>query len=217
MNANVFRHRQATRGLILTLILAAALLLGPRVQAAETLPANFAAPSNLVVYEQGSGNKTMMLKYVADPEFVKFYENTRSIWAGPNGPDDISSDRYYWNAYGRGIYYSDFNIQVDYRLDSGAWQYNSSWDTDIWPDNMGNGYSNGFDGEYGQNGSQTSYCRLFRGGYVNRAGTIDAQVRDAYLEKSDGADTYYQFDTDNHTLEFRCRYIVEIKKGGYYF
>lgn len=216
MKANVFRHRQATRGLILTLILAAALLLGPRVQAAETLPANLAAPSNLVVYEQGSGNKTMMLKYVADPEFVKFYENTRSIWAGPNGPDDISSDRYYWNAYGRGIYYSDFNIQVDYRLDSGAWQYNSSWDTDIWPDNMGNGYSNGFDGEYGQNGSQTSYCRLFRGGYVNRAGTIDAQVRDAYLEKSDGADTYYQFGTDNHTLEFRCRYIVEIKKGGYY-
>ncbi len=193
----------------LSMILALAMFLSfacINVSAAETLPTALEAPS-IKLYDSGSYNSYLAVKAQAPESVVDFYEKgyVNGYYGDASGGD--TDDSYYWTDYGA-YSVSNVSIQLDYKVDNGAWHYDSSWDTSIYDASS-----------YGTfNGSYATEIGLASISSYNITGSgiaADLNTLGCLTSTTDGSYTYYRFDQDNHKITVRARYIATVKDQSY--
>ena len=165
---------------------------------AEPLPTTLEAPS-LLVYDSGSYTMDIEVKYLNPISIMDIYEKGYTN----RGYDEETYS--YFSDYGD---YSLYNasLQFDWKIDDGNWQYTADWDDSYF---AGDHYGS-FGGQrvaYVGMGYVTSYYKDALGQALLDQGCL--------IETTDGSNTYYRFDTANHTLSVRARYFFTFAKGDY--
>ena len=165
---------------------------------AEPLPTTLEAPS-LLVYDSGSYTMDIEVKYLNPISIMDIYEKGYTN----RGYDEETYS--YFSDYGD---YSLYNasLQFDWKIDDGDWQYTADWDDSYFAGD----YSGSFGGQRVASvgmGYVTSYYKDAIGQALLDQGCL--------IETTDGSNTYYRFDTANHTLSVRARYFFTFAKGDY--
>ncbi|MBQ3546369.1 MAG: InlB B-repeat-containing protein [Lachnospiraceae bacterium] len=172
-------------------------------KAAEPLPTQLEAPS-IVLYDNGNYNSSLYVKTKNPQSMIDFYEKAymNRYYADENGGD--TNDYYIWTDFGE-YYMSSAAIQLDYKVDDGEWHYESDWD---------------------ENSYNCDAYSSFSGSYVNEVHLasissytygIGEELKNlgCAIETTDGSSTYYRFDTENHSITVRARYIVAMYDHDY--
>ncbi len=186
---------------IVTLIMAMTLFITTSIGStsltgAQQLPQSLEAPE-IILYDKGEYNTELMVKAKNTESFMDFYEKA-FVNVKTEGGVTTSDYGEWFGSYVSGI-------QIDYKIDDGSWQYDSSWDN-----NLSSSYIYGYvDETYTEEivaGYTTSYDYYYKIGEVLKSL--------GYLtETSDGSTNYYRFKYDDHTIFVRARYFVVLNNN----
>ncbi len=158
----------------------------------QKLPASLDAP-DIILYDQGDRNTDMVVSALTPVSVLDFYEKAYTNSYEKDG--ETLSD------YGKWYFDSRSGIQVDWKIDDGQWQYQPEWDESI--------YSSGdytwqtIDGKPVTDISVGSASEWSRNGIAG-----DLENLGCLLSTTDGSDTFYRFDTENHIVSVRARYLI---------
>ena len=188
---------------ILSMILALSMLLsicGISVFAndPEPLPASLEAPS-IILYDTGSRNIDLEVKVLHPTSVLDVYEKgyTNLVY---------DEDTYtYTGDYGDYRLYSA-NYQIDWKIDDGEWQYTADWDNSYFAGGAAGSFSGAQVSTYSL-GYITSYYKDELGQALLDNGCL--------IETSDGSNTYYRFDEEDHKLSVRVRYFFTFTSSDY--
>ncbi len=190
-----------TVSMILTMALILSLV-SISVGAAEALPTQLAAPS-IKLYDSGYYNSNLAVKVQSPESVIDFYEKgyRNAYWGDASGGD--TDDTHRWSDYGE---YSVNNvvIQLDYKVDDGAWHYDSAWDTSIYE---GSSYGS-FTGAYATEVNLASISSYSVNNSTSIAGELN--TLGCITETTDGSYSYYRFDQEGHKITVRARYIARV-------
>ena len=181
---------------LMSLVIAAAMLLSiasPNVFAseAEPLPTVLDAPT-VVLYDSGSWTLDLRVKTRHPESILDIYE--KGYTNREDNPDGYGYISDYGDTYLYGAY-----IQYDWKIDDGQWHYTEEWDDSYYNADY-TGYFNGGVVDWTYIGSVSSYYMDELGQALSDGGCL--------IETTDGSSTYWRFDTENHSISIRARYML---------
>ena len=165
---------------------------------AEPLPTSLEAPS-IIVYDTGSRSIDLEVKVLHPTSILDVYEkgSTNLVYDGATYT--------YTSDYGDYALYSS-HYQVDWKIDDGEWQYTADWDDSYFAGGAAGSFSGAQVNSY-TIGYISSYYKDDLGQALLDNGCL--------VETTDGSNTYYRFDTENHTLSVRVRYFFTFATSNY--
>lgn len=192
--------RKALSMVLVLSILLAISSIGVLASEVEPLPSSLSAPSDIVLYDYGSYNTSLVVKVKTPQSVLDVYEK------GHTNRTTSSNGYGYVSDYGNYFLYESA-IQIDWKIDDGDWQYTSEWDTSYYISSyMYDSFSGERVIETGL-GSSSSYYHSGIAEKLNELGCLTTTT--------DGSSTYYRMDIENHKVTARARYYFSFYDENY--